>query len=115
MLGRTHVFAPFLIVSTQTLFVYQMLSLGRCPNPLHFLVLIQENEAKESPNGSAYARHSSNKFGSALAKTAQSRLNVPSRPAGCARSLNVENSPTAQTVRRFSSLTFAQAGLRLGT
>ena len=45
----------------------------------------------------------------------KSRLNVPSRPAECARSLNVENSPTAQTVRRFSSLTFAQAGLRLGT
>ena len=44
-----------------------------------------------------------------------SRLDAPSRPAGCARSLNVENSPSAQTVRRFSSLTFAQAGLRLGT
>ena len=44
----------------------------------------------------------------------KSRLNVPSRPATCARSLNVENSPSAQTVRRFSSLTFAQAGARLG-
>jgi len=22
--------------------------IGRCPNPLHFLVLIQENEAKEN-------------------------------------------------------------------
>ena len=43
-----------------------------------------------------------------------SRLDAPSRPAGCARSLNVENSPSAQTVRRFSSLTFAQAGSRLG-
>ena len=43
-----------------------------------------------------------------------SRLDAPSRPATCARSLNVENSPSAQTVRRFSSLTFAQAGARLG-
>ena len=43
-----------------------------------------------------------------------SRLDAPSRPAECARSLNVENSPSAQTVRRFSSLTFAQAGARLG-
>ncbi len=43
-----------------------------------------------------------------------SRLDAPSRPAECARSLNVENSPSAQTVRRFSSLTFAQAGSRLG-
>ena len=30
-------------------------------------VLTQEKYAKEGPNGSAYARHSSNKFGSALA------------------------------------------------
>ena len=42
-------------------------SLGRCPTPHTFLVLTQEKYAKEAPNGSAYARHSSNKFGSALA------------------------------------------------
>ena len=67
----------------------QNVCIGLCPNPLTFFpkeltfgkiqtsllllslnrsfVLIQENEAKEGPNGSAYARHSSNKFGSALA------------------------------------------------
>ena len=49
------------------LFIYQMFCLGLCPNPHTFLVLTQEKYAKEAPNGSAYARHSSNKFGSALA------------------------------------------------
>ena len=97
-------------------------SLGRCPTPHTFFpkeltfgknkqvcfllslnrsfVLTQEKYAKEAPNGSAYARHSSNKFGSALAKTAQSRLMFRADPL-CAYSLNVENSPSAQTVRRF--------------
>ena len=43
----------------------------------------------------------------------KSRLMFRADPL-CAYSLNVENSPSAQTVRRFSSLTFAQAGTRLG-
>ena len=43
----------------------------------------------------------------------KSRLMFRADPL-CAYSLNVENSPSAQTVRRFSSLTFAQAGSRLG-
>ena len=60
------------------------------PKPTYFFVLTQKSKQKRS------------------------RLDAPSRPAECARSLNVENSPSAQTVRRFSSLTFAQAGLRLG-
>ena len=60
------------------------------PKPTYFFVLTQKSKQKRS------------------------RLDAPSRPAGCARSLNVENSPSAQTVRRFSSLTFAQAGARLG-
>ena len=64
--------------------------LGAQPKPTYFFVLTQKSKQKRS------------------------RLDAPSRPAECARSLNVENSPTAQTVRRFSSLTFAQAGSRLG-
>lgn len=44
----------------------------------------------------------------------KSRLYAPNRPAECASSLNGENSPSAQTVRRFSSLTFAQAGAYFG-
>ena len=39
----------------------------------------------------------------------KSRLMFRADPLS-AYSLNVENSPSAQTVRRFSSLTFAQAG-----
>ena len=60
------------------------------PKPTYFFVLTQKSKQKRS------------------------RLDAPSRPAKCARSLNVEDSPSAQTVRRFSSLTFAQAGARLG-
>ena len=51
------------------------------PKPTYFFVLTQKSKQKRS------------------------RLDAPSRPAACARSLNVENSPSAQTVRRFSSLT----------
>ncbi len=42
------------------------LSIGALPRHT-FLVLAQEKYVKEAPYGSAYARHSSNKFGSALA------------------------------------------------
>ena len=86
--------------------------LGRCPNPLTFFPKeltfgkIQTSLLLLSLNRSFALTQKS--------KQKRSRLDAPSRPAECARSLNVENSPSAQTVRRFSSLTFAQAGLRLG-